>query len=253
MVCNGSRIQTEDISFIRDNIEDIVISFDVIPEVHNAQRSHYHIVAETMRKLTDNGVKYGLRSTITPLNVERMEEMIETLHRDFPQCRSIATEVVFEPRMWNNKTELLDFYDRFVDNFFKARQLADRYDIALGNTIEMSSDGLKTRACEGKVVVTPDGKITACSRVATPGDYKYNDFLFGEVTTDGVAYDKVKYDEIMSVNADRFEECDGCFARYHCGGGCMLVRLSYSPAQMKLHCGLTRKILKHMIFYELDR
>jgi radical SAM protein with 4Fe4S-binding SPASM domain len=253
MVCNGSRIQTEDISFIRDNIENIVISFDVIPEVHNAQRSHYHIVAETMRKLSDNGVKYGLRSTITPLNVGRMEEMIETLHKDFPQCRSIATEVVFDSKMWNTETELLDFYDRFFDSFFKAQQLADRYDISLGNTIEISSDGLKTRACEGKVVVTPDGKLTACSRVATPGDHKYNDFLFGEVTTDGVTYDKVRYDEIMSVNADRFKECDGCFARYHCGGGCMLLRLSYSPAQMKLHCNLTRKILKHKIFYELDR
>lgn len=253
MVCNGSRIQTEDISFLRDSIEDIVISFDVIPEVHNAQRSHYHIVAETMRKLTDSGVKYGLRSTITPLNVERMEEMIETLHQDFPQCRSIAAEVVFDPNMWNNETELLNFHDRFVDSFYKARQLADRYDISLGNTIEISSDGLKARACEGKVVVTPDGKLTACSRVATPGDHKYNDFLFGEVTTDGVIYDKAKYNEIMSVNADRFEECGGCFARYHCGGGCMLARLSYSSAQMKLHCDLTRKMLKHSIFYELDR
>ncbi len=253
MVCNGSRIQNEDISFLRDNIENIVISFDVIPEIHNEQRSHYHIVAETMRKLTDNGVEYGLRSTVTPLNVERFEEMIETLHQDFPQCKSIAAEVVFDPNMWNNVSELSDFHQRFVDGFFKARRLAERYKISLGNTIEMSSEGLKARACEGKVVVTPEGKLTACSRVATPGDYIYNDFLFGEVTTDGVTYDKVKYNDIMSVNADRFEECHGCFARYHCGGGCMLVRLSYNSAQMKLHCDLTRKILMHSIFYELDR
>lgn len=253
MVCNGSMIHSEDISFLRDSIDDVVISFDVIPEIHDLQRSHYHIVAETMRRLTDNGIKYGLRSTITPLNVERMDEMVETLHRDFPQCRSIAAEVVFDPEMWNNETELSDFHDRFVDNFFKARQLADSYGISLGNTIEMSSDGLKARACEGKVVVTPDGKLTACSRAATSGDHNYDDLLFGDVTEDGVKYDSARYDEIMSVRANRFKECDGCFARYHCGGGCMLARLSYSPAQMALHCDLTRKILKYKIFYELDR
>lgn len=253
MVCNGSKIQDEDISFLRDNIDNIVISFDVIPEVHDLQRSHYQIVAETMRRLTDNGIKYGLRSTITPLNVERMEEMIKTLHRDFPQCRSIAAEVVFDPDMWNNETELSAFHERFVESFFKARLLADRYGISLGNTIEMSADGLKARACEGKVVVTPDGKLTACSRAATSGDRNYDDLLFGEVTEDGVRYDRTKYDEIMSVRPDRFKECCGCFARYHCGGGCMLARLAYSPVQMALHCDLTRKMLKHKIFYELDR
>ena len=253
MVCNGSKIQTEDIYFIRDYIDNIVISFDVIPEVHDLQRSNYQIVVETMRKLTDNGIRYGLRSTITPLNVERMEEMIETLHRNFPQCTSIAAEVVFDPDMWKNETELLAFYDRFADGFIKARKLADRYGISLGNTIEMSSDGLKTRACEGKVVVTPDGRLTACSRVATSGDRNYDDLLFGEVTEDGVRYDRARYDAIMSVKADRFHECDGCFARYHCGGGCMLARLSYSPVQIALYCNLTRKLLKYKIFYELDR
>lgn len=252
MVCNGSRLRSEDISFIQDNIDNIVISFDVIPEVHDAQRSHYETVAGTIRMLTDNGVKCGLRSTITPLNVDRMEEMVKTLHSEFPKCDSLAAEVVFAPRMWRSDAELAIFHEKFANNFFKARRLADKYGISLGNTIEMSSDGLKSRTCDGKVVVTPEGKLTACSRVATPGDYNYDDFLFGEITSEGVIYDVDKYNGIMSMRADRFNECESCFARYHCGGGCMVARLSYSPAQMKLHCDLTRKILKLKLFYELD-
>lgn len=253
MVCNGSRIRKKDIPFIRENIDNIVISFDVIPEVHNAQRSHYDTVAETMRLLTDNGIRYGLRSTITSLNVERMEEMIETLHKDFPECKSLAAEVVLSPDMWRSSSQLEMFHDKFVHNFFKAQKLADHYGISFGNTIELSSDGLKVRACEGKAVVTPEGKLTACSRVATPGDNYYDSFLFGEISEEGVHYDVDKYKQIMSVRADNIDECHSCFARYHCGGGCMLARLSYTAEQMKLHCDLTRQILKRKLFDELDK
>lgn len=248
MVCNGSRLSDDDISFIRRNFSNLVISFDVIPEVHDAQRSHYHEVADTLRRLIDSDVKFGLRSTITSLNVDRMPEMIETLHRDFPRCKSIATEAVLSPRMWADESSLHDFYTKFVDNYFKAQALADEYGISLGNTVELSYDSLKTRACEAKVVVTPEGFLTACSRVATPGDSHFNEFSFGRITESGVTYDAEKYNRIMRFRAENFGECHECFARYHCGGGCMLARLSYSSAQMRLHCDFTRQILKHKIF-----
>lgn len=252
MVCNGSRLRAEDVSFLQEYFDNIVISFDVIHEVHDAQRSHFQTVAETIRMLTVNGIKCGLRSTITPLNVDRMEEMVKTLHDDFPKCESLAAEVVFAPQMWRDDAELAIFHEKFANNFFKAKRLADKYGISLGNSIEMSSGSLKSRACEGKVVVTPEGKLTACSRVAMAGDYNYDEFLFGEITPEGVICDMDKYNGIMLMRADRFNECRRCFAMYNCGGGCMVARLAYSPSQMSLHCDLTRNILKQKLFYELD-
>lgn len=253
MVCNGSRINPCDIDFIKKNFANLVISFDVIPEVHNAQRSHYSVVVDTIRKLIDAGVKFGLRSTITRLNVDRMVEMIEVLHRDLPECKSIAAEAVLSPEMWSDNTDLALFYSRFATNYFKAQQLAENYGITLGNTIEISSDGLKARACEGKVVVTPEGQLTACSRIASPGDNHFDDFVFGRVTDKGITYDAEKYQGITRMRAENFAECHGCFARYHCGGGCMLTRLAYSEEQMRLHCEFTRQILKQKLFNELDR
>lgn len=253
MVCNGSRVKDDDLEFIRENFDNLVISFDVIPEVHDAQRSHYPEVADTIRTLSKAKVKFGLRSTITSLNVERMEEMVRILHRDFPECRSLAMEAALTPDVWETPEQLQSFYSMFVENFFKAQALADSLGISIGNTIELSSEGLKSRACEGKIVVTPEGRLTACSRVATPGDHHFYDFEFGQVTTDGVTYDANKYNNIMSVRADNITECPNCFARYHCGGGCMLARLSYSPEQMSQHCNFTRQILKHKILNELDR
>lgn len=253
MVCNGSKIRHEDVDFIRDNFDNIVISFDVIPEVHNSQRSHYEIVADTMCFLASYGISFGIRCTVTDLNVSRLEEMIEYLHDNFPFCREIAAEAVLAPSLWKDIEQLSSFYSKFRDNFFRAQRKGRKYGIVLGNTIEQSYHGLKSRACEGKVVVTPMGKLTACSRVATSGDSHYNDFVFGEITESGVTYDSKKYNEMMSVRAESFEECKFCFAKYHCGGGCMLMRLSYSPGQMKLHCDFTRGIIKKRLFYELDK
>ena len=45
MVCNGSRLKEDDLSFLKKYVDNIVISFDVIPEVHDAQRSHYGTVS----------------------------------------------------------------------------------------------------------------------------------------------------------------------------------------------------------------
>lgn len=252
MVCNGTRINKDDVEFIQDNFDNLVISFDVIPEVHDAQRSHYSVVAETMQSLVKSGVKFGLRSTITELNVERMEEMVTILHRDFPECRSIAMEAVLAPDMWVDSSQLELFYSRFSHNFFKAQKLADYLGISLGNTVELSADVIKPRACVGKFVVTPEGKLTACSRIATSGDKYFQDFVFGQITDSGVIYDVNKYNHIMQYRADNNEECERCFAKYHCGGGCMLARLSYSSEQMKIHCDFIRQILKYKIFDELD-
>ena len=252
MVCNGSLLAEADIDFIAANIDDMVVSFDVLEDVHNAQRSHYAVVADTIRTLCARGIDVGLRSTVTALNVNRLTETVEELHRSFPACRRLAAEVVLSPELWPSYDALREFYDTFAEEYFNARKRAKELGIELGNTIELSADGVKSRACVGKVVVTPEGRLTACSRVATEGDTAFNHFVFGELTPDGVACDYDRYAEIMADNAYSHPECRSCFARWHCGGGCSLARRLYSPEAMRLHCRLTRQILKKRLFDELD-
>ena len=252
LVCNGSLLAEPDIDFIAANIDDMVISFDVLEDVHNAQRSHYAVVADTIRALCARGIDIGLRSTVTALNVGRLTEMVEELHHSFPACRRLAAEAVLAPDMWPTAEALGEFYDTFAEEYFKARERAKELGLELGNTIELSAEGLKARACVGKVVVTPEGRLTACSRVATEGDTAFNHFVFGELTPEGVECDYDRYAEIMADNAYSHPECRSCVARWHCGGGCALARRLYTPEAMGLHCRLTRQILKKRLFNELD-
>lgn len=251
LVCNGSRLGAEEIDFLSSEVDDIVVSFDVIREVHEAQRSHYDVVARTIHELCERGLEIGLRSTITSLNVNRISEMVETIHCDFPGCRFLAAETVLAPEMWGNKHELSKFYHTFVSEFFRAKSLAGEYGIELGNSVALTSNGIKSRACPGKVVITPNGMLTACSRVAMLGDSHYERFIFGKVDENGLDYDNEKYSSIMSERADAYEECQGCFARFHCGGGCLLARLSYNREAMEAHCEMTRQMLKQELFHDL--
>lgn len=94
IVTNGSAITSEQMDFISQYNIGLVVSCDIIEEVHNAQRSHYDIVASTIDELCHRNIEFGIRSTITPLNVARQEEMVEVLHKRFPAIRRAAFEVV---------------------------------------------------------------------------------------------------------------------------------------------------------------
>jgi len=252
LVCNGSLLEDKAIDFLVAHVDNIVISFEVLEDVHNAQRSHYSTVARTIRAFCDKGTEIGLRATITELNVDRMSEMVETLAREFPNCRSIAMEAVLSSALWKNREALHGFYARFVDNYFRTKRKGAKLGISVGNTVEMSGNGIKSRACPGKMSIAPDGTLTACSRVAAPGDSFFSDFTFGKVDKEGVRIDTVRYREIMDVRADNIAVCRSCFARYHCGGGCMLARLSYDNGQMEEYCNFTRAMLLNTLMYELD-
>lgn len=252
LVCNGSLLESDDLNFLADNVDNIVISFDVLEDVHDAQRSHYSTVAQTIREFCARNIDVGLRATITELNVTRMVEMVEILASSFQQCRRIAMEAVLAPDLWNDVSALHKFYTCFVDNYFQAKRFGEELGISVCNTLELSAEGIKSRACPGKISISPDGVLTACSRVATSGDRFFERFIFGKVNKDGVNTDIQCYTKIMNVRADNIKKCHNCFARYHCGGGCMLVRLSYNDEQMEEYCNFTRAMLLNTIMYELD-
>ncbi len=252
LVCNGSLVSAADADFLASNVHNIVVSFDVLEDVHNAQRSHYATVAQTIRHLCSKGIQVGLRATITALNVDRMEEMVSELAKNFPQCHSIAMEAVLASDLWGSTAELHDFYTRFVANYFEARRLGEQLGISVGNTIDFSADSIKSRACPGKMSVAPDGTLTVCSRVATPGDKFFSYFTFGKVDNYRLAMDWQKYSRLMAIRADNQSDCAGCFAKYHCGGGCLLARMSYTPAQMYEYCNFTRAMILKSLTYELD-
>lgn len=257
VVSNGSLISDEEEIFFRDSDIDIIISFDVIEEVQNAQRSHYDVVSATIDKLIANRICPGIRSTVTPLNVSRMVEMVETLHQKFPKLRFIALEAVLNDNLFPTIDDYVQFNADFVENYYKAVDRGEEIGVEVGNTIHNSVQKLVQRGCSGKFVLTSDASLTACSRISTIGDPFYDYFKYGNVTADGVKWDSNRYSELMDENVNKYDECRNCVARLHCGGGCLLARKGQSPEYFKANCSfmvaMTREALKRKIERWLQR
>lgn len=248
VVTNGSLLKDDIIKYLRSENIGLVVSFDILEDVHNAQRSHYGIVASTIDRLLGSGMPIGIRSTITPLNVSRQKEMVEELHGRFPKAGCVAFEAVINEDLFPDTMSLRGFYDAFVENFFIARETGKALGVEVGNTEFMNAFIRQERSCLGKLVLTPEGKMTACSRISSSLEDHHDAFVYGEVRDGRVQIDDDRYAAIMNEATAYNSECLECPARWNCGGGCLLARKSYKTEYFKEHCrficNMTERALK---------
>lgn len=259
MVTNGSHLDDNQIAFFKQQDIDIVVSFDILKEVHNRQRSHYDEVSATIDHLIAANHCPGIRSTITPLNVRRQVEMVDELHRRFPRLAAAAFEPVLNFSLFSTVTDLRRFYDDFVECYFAADERGRKLGIMVGNTLHNSVQAFEERACPGKLVLGSDGNLTACSRVSAEGDPHHDFFSYGSVDDAGhITIDHNRYQQIMDasrLDASNPEscpdECRQCVAKWHCGGGCLLARKSATAEQMAELCRFTRHMVERAYHFEL--
>lgn len=252
IVTNGSTLSDKQMDFIKKHEIGLVVSFDILKEIQNAQRSHYDIVVGTIDRLIEKNIVSGIRSTITPLNVCRQEEMVEELHRRYPGIRSAAFEAVLNPDLFSSPQDLEQFYMDFEAHLFAAQDLGRRYGITIGNTVINNVDSCKVRACLGKLVVTPDGTITACSRLSSAKEYYFNEFAYGKVDVDRITFNREKYIRLMNENVNTDVACQSCIAKWHCSGGCLLARRSLSKEYFDCYCRFMRRMVVHALMNKLS-
>ncbi len=244
MVTNGTLLTPEIIGLVTSYKINLVISFDVLEEVHNKQRERYSDVCAGIDELISHQIYPGIRSTITPLNVDRMEEMVREMINRFPGLGGIAFEAVLNPSLFPTTEALKQFYTSFAENYFNACRVGLEHDFYVGNTLVNNAGQCRERACLSKFTLTPEGAITACSRISSPKEDFYDSFHYGTVTPDRqVQLDTDRLRHILSRNVYHYPECASCIARWHCSGGCLLARHVYSPEEFAIHCGFVREML----------
>ena len=251
IVTNGSTLTDEYVRFIREHQIGLVVSFDILEEVHNKQRSHYDVVASTIDYLCDNDIPFGLRATITPLNVCRQEEMVEELHRRFPKVKSAAFEAVLNKNLFDSVAQLNDFYLDFQTHLFRAMALGRSFGIMIGNTVVDNVNCCKQRACLGKLVATPFGKLTACSRLSSDKEEHFQNFVYGSIAEDHLAVDNEKYHQIMQHN-NEVAGCSSCIAKWHCSGGCLLARYTLPDNYMEAYCQFMRRMTVNVLMEQIN-
>ena len=84
-------------------------------------------------------------------------------------------DTVLSPDLIPTPESLENYYDTFVEEYYKAKKLGKEKGIMVESTAVETLSMIRDRTCEGKIVLTPMGTISSCARVSSPQESLYND------------------------------------------------------------------------------
>lgn len=253
LVTNGSLITPEIIDYLQEHRIDMAVSFEILQRLQDKERGSYDKVAANIDMMLDRGYPFGIRTTFTPESVGCMTEMIEEVHRRFPRLKKVVYDVVLAPSLFDTPADLEKYYDTFINEYYKAKELARGYGITLESIAVETLSMIRDRTCEGKIVLTPMGTVSSCARVSSPKEELYDEYTYGAVKDGRLAFDEEKFRSILNTsNIYTQEMCRDCYARWNCGGGCRLFHHSFRPEFEEVRCNFMRKALKRELINVLS-
>ena len=250
---NGTLLNDEILEFVNKEMGNIVLSIDGRKEVNDSMRPRaggqgcyddivpkYQKVAESRHQL-----RYFVRGTFTHANLDFSEDVKHLAELGFKQ---ISVEpVVASPEDWYAfKDEDIPIickeYDKLAKYYIEKHKEGKGFnffhfniDLEGGPCVAKRLSGCGS-GCE-YLGVTPWGDLYPCHQFV--GN---EDFIMGNVF-DGITRPDIR-DKFKKSNVYSRPECQKCFARYYCSGGCAANAYNFNGdinATYKHGCELQRK------------
>ncbi len=254
LVTNGSIFTQDMIDTLKKYKIPVSISFEILEEIQNLQRGHYEKVCKNIDWIIAEGIRPQLRACITEDNISLMKRMIDEVLTRFPGTREVMMEYVTDPEKMTDPKQVREFYRQYLDNFFEAHDYAAEHGLLLDCSAYRNFNLLIRRFCPGDNTLTAYGEISVCSRIGAPADVGYSDSIYGKYHADGtVDMDENKFKHLIGLNVDYYPQCKECWAKWHCAGGCMVHKYTYSQAIRDEICEYMRNFTKRMLLRNLDK
>lgn len=253
---NGVLLDDETIDYLNDEMYNIVLSIDGRKEVNDRMRpavngkGSYDIIMpkfKEFRKKRGDG-QYYVRGTYTKYNLDFAEDVKHFYEEGFDQIsvEPVVTDSKMEyalteeelPRIYAEYESLADYIiekkkNGECINFFHFMLDLDQGPCAIKR--------LRGCGCGNEyVAVTPDGDIYPCHQFVGMEEWKMGSVYDGSLDL------KMK-DEFARVNVYNKEDCQKCWAKFYCSGGCNANNFQYAGdvrKPFKLSCDLEKKRLE---------
>ena len=217
------------------NMDEIWVSMDLLPETHDMFRVTVSgkptsgVIERNLKyfqSLKDKRAMVGVRSTITPYNIDRQKEGIDYLY-----ClgiRYIWVDPIFEPvSEADDKTFEPVNNMHFARQFIEAREHAKKLGVFYESNFTTNFDGAtcyNCRSCLPMPHLTMDGYVSACE-MCMSGENPENlgAFIYGKYdkANNKIVYDKKKIEVLQSRTLANMPDCQDCIAKEHCAGFCL--------------------------------
>ena len=253
MTTNGMLLNEENTKYFNENMDNCVLSLDGRKEVNDRNRvtaggqgSYDVIVPKFLRLIRqrDKSKDYYVRGTFTRDNLDFSQDVIsiadlgvdsisvEPVTADDSDPYSLREEDL--PTIFAEYEKLAKIMLQRQDfNFFHFN-----VDLTQGPCVIKRMRGCGA-GCE-YVAVTPDGELYPCHQFVGK-----EEFRMGSVFTDEFNMDIAN--TFAGLNIYTREDCQDCWARFYCSGGCSAANLNANGDMKKpyrLGCEMQRKRLE---------
>jgi len=248
VITNGSLITDTHIEFFKRYKVDVQVSFEVIPEIQDAQRGQYARVHGNLLRMQELGVPFALRAVITSLNLQRMSEMVRLTLQHYPSVRHLRLEPVVDTDYLNSPAAAESFYRLFYDGFTRAVEEAAAHGLSVTCTDYGSADMLRTHFCGPQAVLTPKGLISSCEFESDEEDGRFEHYLYGALNEGRVEVFADAFATLYPPTGCNLpQNCNECWAKWNCGGGCRYRREQLGDEVFAQYCNFTRKLLLYTL------
>lgn len=226
---NGLLLDEDKMDFINEHMDNIVLSLDGRKIVNDNMRktindgSSYDVIVPKFKEMIEKrGDKdYYIRGTFTSENLDFSKDILHFYDQGFKKV-SVEPVVTDETMDYALREEHLDQtlneYEKFSKEYIKIKNIDPDFhffhfmiDLTQGPCIIKRSVGCG--AGSEYIAVTPEGELYPCHQFV--GE---EDFLLGDIEN-GITNTTMR-DRLKNSNIYTKEECNQCWARYYCSGGC---------------------------------
>jgi uncharacterized protein len=241
------------LDWIVANLESVTLSFDGLPEAHDAHRltvigqPSSGAVMRTMRRFDENQFPYGLRMTVTADQITRLPDSVEFICARFNPAR-IQIEPAYQ--IGRGRSAASAETEAFITAFREARSRA----AARQKEIVYSAariDTLTNHFCgitQDSFAVTPEGDVSACYEVFSREQEWSSTFFYGRQSDSPAGFDfaLAALGDLRRKVVNNRPFCQGCFAKWHCAGDCYHKALNVGSGEFAGtdRCHITRELTK---------
>lgn len=229
LTTNGLLLNDDNIEYINENMQNIVLSIDGREEVNDKMRYRvdgkgcYKDILPKFKNVASlrNQDNYYVRGTFTRENIDFSNDVIHLANEGFKQI-SVEPVVAAKDTGYDLRVEdlgqLFDEYEKLAYEYVKRRKEGDWFnffhfmiDLTQGPCIVKRLSGCGSG--HEYLAITPEGDIYPCHQFVGNHEFK-----MGNVE-DSVLNKDIQ-NHFKNSNVYTKEECGSCWAKFYCSGGC---------------------------------